>query len=96
MGRYSVIVGKRFHVEAVDVPDAEVLAKATDAAQHLEDGKVRRILALGIVSIISLALASAAIIGLLDGTYDEIGAVWDAAALPLGYVLATYFTKGGS
>jgi len=93
MGQYKITIGKEFNVEAVDVTDAEVLVAAANAAGRLEDANVRRLLAPSIAGFIMLALAVSAVIGYIDGTYDEIGATWNAAAFPLGYILATYFAK---
>jgi hypothetical protein len=94
MGRYRVVIGDEFEVDAVDVTDAEVVVEAANAAERLEDAKLRRLLAPGILAACALALLVAAAIGIFDGTFNEIGAVWDAVALPLGAILATYFAKG--
>lgn len=93
MGRYNVTIGKEFEVEAVDVDGDELLIKAATAAVHVKDAQTRRVLAFAIVAAIAVALVVATTIGWHSGSFDAANAVWNAAAVPLGYVLATFFNR---
>ncbi len=93
MGKYKVRVGREFEIESVDTPSTELVAETAGAVSRLRDQKLRGRLALLIGLGSAVALATAAFVGFNDGSYDEVGMVWDAVALPLGAVLATYFVK---
>jgi len=93
MSRYRVIVGREFEIEAVEVSDPAELVVLADIAERQTKARVRERLAYLIFGVLVFALLVATVIGCIDGTFDEVGYVWSAAALPIGYLLRTYFEK---
>lgn len=93
MSRYQVVVGQEFEIKAVEVSGVAELAVLADIAERQHRARVRGRLTYLIFGALLVAIAAAAVIGWMDGTFDEVGDVWSAAALPLGYLLKTYFDK---
>jgi hypothetical protein len=91
MGRYNVVVGDDFEIEAFEVEDAEDVFKLSGIAERHAHQRMRERLAYLIFGAIFFALVIAVAIGFYDGSFDEVSSVWSAAALPLGYVLKAYF-----
>lgn len=93
MSRYKVVAGQEFEVTAIEVSDVAELVVLADIAERRQKARIRERLTYLIFGTLLLAVAAAALVGYLDGTFDEVGYVWGAAALPLGYLLRTYFEK---
>lgn len=93
MAKYKVVVGDTFEVDAVDVSDVAAVVALAEVAAEKEKRKTREKLTYSIVGAVFAALMVAVAIGFVDGTYDEVSAIWAAAAMPLGYVFGTYFDK---
>lgn len=96
MGRYNVIVGKEFEVDAVEVEDIDDVVELSDLSERRF--RVRMQLWLTIVILISIALALmfAAAVGFHDGSYEKVGAVWTAVALPMGAALTSVYGEVAS
>ncbi len=92
MAKGKVIVGEEFEVSAVN-------AEGENGVDGYEVGilertlKTRDTLTYLYVGLLGCALVVATGIGLRDGSFDEVNAVWVAGAAPLGYVLRAYFGK---
>lgn len=81
-----VNVGKDFDITNVSVEDE--VKKKTATTQS--------ILVNSMVAIGAVFLLGAALMGLYDGTFDELNAVWDPLAILFGMVITYYFgPKGG-
>lgn len=94
MAKFQVKVGSRFDVEAVDLDnEAEFLAAAATAAEKVEDASTRSRALLGLGVAATAALIVATVLGVHDGSFDEVDAVWSAIALPLGVIIDRYFLK---
>lgn len=93
MGRYKVIVGDDFEIEALEVEDVEDVSELSEIAGRRVHQRVQVRLTYLIFGAIVLSLLIATAIGIYDGSFDEVNSVWSAAALPLGYVLKAYFDK---
>jgi hypothetical protein len=93
MSRYEVVAGQEFEIAAVEVSDVAELVVLADIVERQQKARIRERLTYLIFGALLVAIAVAALVGYLDGTFDEIGYVWGAAALPLGYLLRTYFEK---
>lgn len=93
MGLYNVVVGDDFEISAVEVEDVEDVCELSKIAERRRHQSVQQRLTYLILVAIIVALLIATAIGIHDGTLNEVGLVWSAAALPLGYVLKAYFDK---
>lgn len=93
MKRFDVVVGEDFDIDRFQVKSIEELDKISEIAERRFNRQFKSKLSLGILCGIALALAGATAIGLYDGTLNEVGSVWSAAALPLGLILRGYFEK---
>ena len=78
----SVKVGRRF-----EGLDAEVL----EATARVAKAKTANGLAWLFLSGFFIALSAASVIGVVDGTFNELNAVWIVAAPVLGAVITYYF-----
>lgn len=45
-------------------------------------------------ALLVASLLAATLIGLRDGSFNEVETVWQVGAVPLGWMLKTYFSKG--
>jgi hypothetical protein len=93
MGRYEVVVGDDFEIVAMEIEDVEDVAELSRIAERRANQRVQERLTYLIFGTIVSALLIATAIGIYDGGFNEVGSVWSAAALPLGYVLKAYFDK---
>ena len=94
MTKFDVCVGNDFEVFAVDVETIEsVVALSTVASTH-RTFRMRENLTMLIMMTFGISLGVATCIGLFDGTFNEVNSVWTAGAVPLGFVLRSYFDKG--
>jgi hypothetical protein len=93
MSRYEVVIGREFEIDAVEVEESPSQAKPATLTDTERRSRVRERLTYLIFAALVLAIAVATLIGFFDGSYDEVGAVWSAAAFPLGYVFKTYFEE---
>jgi|GEM_PF-5634904 len=94
MAEFTVKIGQQFEIDAVDVEDElAFLAAASDAAEKADDARTRghTLIVLGLSA--GLALAVATWLGVTDGSFDEVDAVWSAIAFPLGMVMERYFVN---
>lgn len=91
MGRYNVIVGEEIEIEAVEVENVKDVSELSGLAEGHAHRKMRERLVYLIFGAIFVALMIAVAIGYYDGSFNEVSSIWSAAALPLGYVLKTYF-----
>ncbi|MEH6791752.1 hypothetical protein [Parasphingorhabdus sp.] len=93
MSKYNVIVGDDFQIEAFELQDIEDISKLSKIANGRAQQRIQERLTYLILISIVAALLSATAIGLFDGSFDEVGLVWSAAALPLGYILKAFFDE---
>lgn len=91
MGRYKIKVGEAFEISAVDVKGGSIIDASSNVIQQLELSKSRSRLTTLIATVCIIFLAGAAVVGFLDGSYDELSNTWTALAFPMGAVLGTYF-----
>lgn len=94
MAKFEVCVGDEFEVSAVEVDSIEsVVALSTVISTH-RTFRMRENLTVFIMMTFGVSLTLATLIGFLDGTFNEVNSVWTAGAVPLGFVLRSYFDKG--
>jgi hypothetical protein len=73
------------------VNDLEVVSRIQRSHRH--DQMRDKLMWISFALLIgSLVVATA--IGLYDGSFNEVDVVWKAGALPLGWMLKSYFGKG--
>jgi hypothetical protein len=94
MTKFEVCVGTEFEVSAVEVGSIEtVLALSAVSSTH-RTLRMRENLTVFAMVVLGISLLVATLIGLFDGSFNEVNAVWTAGGVPLGFVLRTYFEKG--
>lgn len=93
MSKYKVTVGEKFEIEAFELQSVEEVCKLSKIESVQAHQRMRGRLTTLIIYGIFFALITATLIGLHDGSFDEVGYVWGAAAMPLGYILKTFFVE---
>lgn len=68
-------------------------AEVIDAKARHAEVKLRGIIALAVLAFIATAIIVATIIGLRDGTLNELNGVWNVAASPFGAVMTHYLGR---
>lgn len=92
MKRFQVRMGNDFEIDAFDIDPGCGLEPILEAKTKQDRERARRRVAYSLLAFIGAALASAAGVGLWRGDLAALHATWDALSLPLGSVLAFYFT----
>lgn len=93
MAQFEVMIGKAFEVSAVEVDDVGDVSRLVEGVNSHSTSRVRGHVTYLIAVAALLSLLISFFVGWEDGSYDELTAVWSAIALPLGYVLRTYFVS---
>jgi hypothetical protein len=93
MKRFNVVIGEEFDVSAFDLESVEDVAEMARIATDQRRAKMRERVTSIILGSIGSMLIAAGVVGICDGSFDELGSVWTASALPLGFVLRTYFER---
>lgn len=93
MTRYRVTVGDEFEIEAFEIQSVDEVSELSDIASRRMHQRMRGRLTVTIIFAIFVALLAATWIGLSDGSFDEVGYVWGASAMPLGYILKAFFEE---
>lgn len=93
MAKYMVTIGEEFAVDGVEIDDIDAVERlaAIDARRRLSSRQDQ--FAFGVLGVFLVAIAISALMGWLDGTYDELGTVWSAGGIWAGLVLGRYFKK---
>jgi hypothetical protein len=93
MKRFDITVGDVFEVRAFDLVDIKDVSELARINGLVTRERLRSRLSYWILGSIALALLIATLIGLYHGSFAEVSYVWSASALPLGFVLRSYFEK---
>lgn len=93
MTRLNVICGNDFQIEAFGLESVEDVRILSAAMGESNSRRVKEQLTYFIMGSIILALLIATMIGLYRGSFEPVGLVWNAAALPLGCILKAHFDK---
>ena len=93
MNRFNVTIGRDFDIKAFEIHDVGDVNELSKIEEWRSSASLRASLSYWILGSIAGALIFATAIGLYDGSFDEVGFVWSAAALPLGCILRSYFEK---
>lgn len=73
--------------------DFPLTAEVIEAkAQHAET-RFRGLVALGVLTFVAIAISVATIVGLQDGSFNELNGVWIAAAPLVGAVVGYYLGR---
>lgn len=91
MKRFEVVVGEDFEIEAFEVECVGDVAELGSIVANYRRSRAQERIAFLLLGGIGIALAVAGSIGIYDGSFNEIGSVWSASALPLGYILKAFF-----
>jgi hypothetical protein len=73
--------------------DFPLTVELVDAQTRSREAKIRGYVALVIVIFSTAVMASAAVLGVVDGTFNELEAVWIAAAPLIGAVANHYLGR---
>ena len=94
-GRFHGSIGiKDGAIAAIyEVGEEPSAAEVIDAKARHAEVKVRGIIALAVLAFIAIAISVAAIIGLRDGTFNELNGAWIVAASPFGAVVTHYLGR---
>lgn len=91
MKRFNVVIGEDFEIEALELECVEDVAKLSAVSSMHRRSRAQERMAYFLLAGIGIALAGATLIGLYDGSMNEVGTVWSASAFPMGYILKAYF-----
>jgi steroid 5-alpha reductase family enzyme len=86
MSSFNASLGKTIEIQVNEVGTAEGFKAVSE---YRRDTFAQR-LSVTIVGVVIVALAVATGIGVADGSYNEVQAVWSAVALYLGWVIRSY------
>ena len=73
--------------------DFPLKAEVIEAKTRHAETKFRGLIALGVLGFVAIAISVATIIGLQDGTFNELNGVWIAAAPLVGAVVGYYLGR---
>lgn len=93
MARLTVLIGKEFEIQGVEIEDASSVDNLTRTQGEWLRNKFRQTLTIWMLSAAAIALVTATIIGVYDGSFDEVGSVWKAIGWPLGLIMGAYFDR---
>jgi hypothetical protein len=96
--RFKVKAGKEFEVSEVTISEIEVVKAETElnkAKQQAKDTHNRTVIAWAVLSLVTVFLIGAALLGVLDGEFGKLQAVYNVAAVPMSAILAYYFGQRG-
>lgn len=94
MAKFEVRIGDELEISAVEVDTIESVMMLSNVSSAHRVFRMRENLTAIIMITLGISLIVATIIGFLDGTFNEVNSVWTAGAVPLGFVLRSYFDKG--
>lgn len=94
MAKYRVSIGEDFALDGVEIEDLDAVERLAAIAERRRVARRRDALANVVLGAIIVALICAGLLGLRDGTFDELSSVWIVAAPWLGIVLLPMLQKG--
>ena len=96
--RFKVSVGEEFEVSEVTISNPEIIKAETElnkAKQQTKDTHNRTVIAWAVLSLVTVFLIGAALLGVFDGEFSKLQAVYNVAAVPMSAILAYYFGQRG-
>lgn len=93
MAKYNVSIGDDFVIDAVEVEEIDAVEKLAAIADRRVADKRETKIAYAVLAFIGLAITLSAIIGLCDGSYNELAGVWATGSIWVGVILGRYFKK---
>jgi len=96
--RFKVKAGKEFEVSEATILNPEVIKAETElnkAKQQMKDTHNRTVIMLAVISLVTVFLIGSAILGMFDGEFSKLQAVYNVAVVPLSAILAYYFGQRG-
>lgn len=93
MAKYEVSIGDDFAIDGFEVEDIETVERLAAIGERRIIARDQARITYGVLGFMLAAMGVATFIGLRDGTYDELNAVWSAGAIWVGMVLSPYFKK---
>jgi hypothetical protein len=96
--QFKVKVGEDFEVFEATISEVEIVKAETElnkAKQQAKDTHNRTVIAWAVLSLVTVFLIGGALIGVLDGEFSKLQAVYNVAAVPMSAILAYYFGQRG-
>jgi hypothetical protein len=96
--RFMVRVGEEFELSEVMVLNPEIIKAETDlnkAKQQAKDTHNRTVITWAVLSLVTVFLIGSALLGIFDGEFSKLQAVYNVAVVPLSAILAYYFGQRG-
>jgi multidrug transporter EmrE-like cation transporter len=93
MAKYSVSIGDDFLIDAVEVEDIDAVERLAAIAERRAAKKRETSIAYAVLGFIGLAITVSAVVGLIDGSYNELAGVWATGSIWVGVILGRYFKK---
>lgn len=91
MAKYNVTIGDDFVIEAIDIEDVTAVEALAGVVERRARRKHEAVLAYAVLGFAGLGLLISMSIGLVDGSFDELGGTWAVASPWVGMVLGRYF-----
>jgi hypothetical protein len=96
--RFEVNIGEEFEISEVTISNSEIIKAETElnkARQQAKDTHNRTVIAWAVLSLVTVFLIGASILGVRDGEFSKLQAVYNVAAVPMSAILAYYFGQRG-
>jgi len=98
--RFLVKVGKELELEISEavISNPEIIRAEVDlnkAKQQMKDTHNRTVILWAVVSLVTVFLIGAALLGMRDGEFSKLQTVYNVAVVPLSAILAYYFGQRG-
>ena len=88
-------VGEEFKSLEAELEAHEELAPVIEAVAHAQLGSARKNVVWFLMAVAGVFLVGAALIGLWDGSFDELGQVWLCVGPVAGVIVGHYFPAVG-
>lgn len=93
MAKYKVTVGEPFGIDGVEIEEIEAVERLAAIDERRVIAREQSRLTYLVIGVMLVAMTVASVIGWLDGSYNELYAVWAAGSFWVGLVLGRYFKK---
>lgn len=91
----KVKIGREFESIEAHVDDEKEAASVIKTVVHGRENATRKIIAYSMMAMIAVFILGASLLGLLNGSFSELQAVWLCAAPFVGMIVGHYFPGSG-
>lgn len=93
MPRFEVKIGDEFEVAGFEIEDVDDIDRLADLDERRRKFKRQTHLIYGVLAVFVIAAAVSALLGWMDGTYDELSAVLAVGGPWAALVVQPHFKK---